>query len=88
MRLKPLNFKVPADFHREFKTFAAMNGMSMLAVLTESFRLYREHKGEWCRPTSVEGDRRRRLEGSDDASSENAGAAGHGYQPPLASAFA
>ena len=45
VRLKPLNFKVPADFHREFKTFAAMNGMSMIAVLTESFRLYREHKG-------------------------------------------
>ena len=45
VRLKPLNFKVPADFHREFKTFAAMNGMSMLSVLTESFRLYREHKG-------------------------------------------
>ena len=45
IRLKPLNFKVPADFHREFKTFAAMNGMSMLSVLTESFRLYREHKG-------------------------------------------
>ena len=45
VRLKPLNFKVPADFHREFKTFAAMNGMSMLTVLVESFRLYREHKG-------------------------------------------
>lgn len=45
IRLKPLNFKVPADFHREFKTFAAMNGMSMLDVLIESFRNYREHKG-------------------------------------------
>ena len=45
IRQKPLNFKVPADFHREFKTFAAMNGMSMLDVLIESFRLYREHKG-------------------------------------------
>lgn len=45
IRLKPLNFKVPADFHREFKTFAAMNGVSMLDVLIESFRLYREHKG-------------------------------------------
>jgi hypothetical protein len=44
-RLKPLNFKVSADFHREFKTFAAINGMSMLDVLLESFRQYRERKG-------------------------------------------
>jgi hypothetical protein len=44
-KLKPLNFKVPADFHREFKSYAATRAMSMLDVLREGFRLMKEHHG-------------------------------------------
>ena len=31
--LKPLNFRVSPEFHREFKTFAATQGRSMVDVL-------------------------------------------------------
>jgi hypothetical protein len=41
-KLKPLNFKVPYEFHRELKTYASSHGMSMLDVLLESFRLFKE----------------------------------------------
>lgn len=43
--LKPLNFKVPADFHREFKVYASQQGMSMLDLLQEGFRAIRERRG-------------------------------------------
>jgi hypothetical protein len=43
--LAPLNFKVPAEFHREFKTYAAQRGISMLELLQEGFRLVRERRG-------------------------------------------
>lgn len=43
--LKPLNFKVPAEFHREFKGYAAARGISMLELLTEGFRLVKERHG-------------------------------------------
>ncbi len=43
--LKPLNFRVPPEFHREFKTFAALHGMSMVDVLREGFDLVREKRG-------------------------------------------
>jgi hypothetical protein len=43
--LKPLNFKVPAEFHREFKGYAAARGVSMLDLLMEGFRLVKEHHG-------------------------------------------
>jgi len=39
--LKPLNFRVSSEFHREFKTFAATQGRSMVAVLREAFDLVR-----------------------------------------------
>ena len=39
--LKPLNFRVSPEFHREFKTFAAAHGRSMVAVLYEAFDLVR-----------------------------------------------
>jgi hypothetical protein len=42
----PLNFKVPAEFHREFKTYAAQRGISMLELLQEGFRLVKERRGE------------------------------------------
>ncbi|MCG8695108.1 MAG: hypothetical protein MI806_28195 [Minwuiales bacterium] len=40
--LKPLNFRVSPEFHREFKTFAATQGRSMVEVLHEAFDLVRE----------------------------------------------
>ena len=39
---KHLNFKVPPDFHREFKTFAASHDISMTALLIEAFSVLRE----------------------------------------------
>jgi hypothetical protein len=33
----PLNFKVPADFRREFKTYAAQHNMKLNQLLFESF---------------------------------------------------
>lgn len=44
--LTPMNFKVPTEFHREFKAYAALHGISMLELLQESFRLVKEHRGE------------------------------------------
>ncbi|MGL5334860.1 MAG: hypothetical protein ACRC9R_01730 [Enterovibrio sp.] len=41
---KPLNFKVDAEFCREFKTFAASNDMKMNELLRQAFEFYREHK--------------------------------------------
>jgi len=39
---KMLNFKVPDQFHRDFKAFAAKSGMSMRDLLYEGFRLVLE----------------------------------------------
>jgi hypothetical protein len=44
--LTPLNFKVSTEFHREFKTYAAQRGVSMLELLQEGFRLVKERQGE------------------------------------------
>lgn len=41
-KLKPMNFKVSQDFHKEYKTFAAINNMSMQEVLLKSFELIKE----------------------------------------------
>lgn len=35
--LVALNFKVDSEFHKEFKMFAAMHGMSMVELLKQSF---------------------------------------------------
>jgi hypothetical protein len=43
--LKPLNFKVPAEFHREYKTWAAAHGTTMLEVLREGFELVKKQRG-------------------------------------------
>lgn len=43
--LKPLNFKVPAEFHREFKAHAAIHGISMVELLKEGFDLVKARKG-------------------------------------------
>lgn len=42
--LKPLNFRVPGEFHRQFKTYAASRGMSMVELLQESFKVYRSRE--------------------------------------------
>jgi len=39
---KHLNFKVPPEFHREFKTWAASHDMSMTALLVEAFNIMRK----------------------------------------------
>jgi len=43
--LVPLNFKVPAEFKRDLKSFSAGHDMSMVDVLKEAFELYRAQKG-------------------------------------------
>lgn len=40
--LRPLNFRVPAAFHQEFKVYAATHGMSMLDLLQKAFERYKE----------------------------------------------
>jgi excinuclease UvrABC nuclease subunit len=42
----PLHFKVPEQFRREFKTYAAQRGTSMLKLLIEGFELYKQHHGK------------------------------------------
>ena len=44
-QLTPLNFKVPAEFHREFKAYAAQRGISMLELLQEGFRMVKQQRG-------------------------------------------
>jgi hypothetical protein len=41
---KSLNFRVSSVFHREFKTYAAERGMSMLAVLLAAFHSLKQSK--------------------------------------------
>lgn len=41
-----LNFKVPADFHREFKVTATLRGMKMKDLLIASFNAWKEKHGE------------------------------------------
>jgi hypothetical protein len=43
--LTPLNFKVPQEFHRDFKTFAASHSKKMVEVLQEAFALLKEKHG-------------------------------------------
>ncbi len=43
--LVPLNFKVPSEFHQEFKMLATMHKMSMVDTLKEAFELLKKQKG-------------------------------------------
>jgi hypothetical protein len=43
--LKPLNFRVPDEFHRDFKTFAAQHSKKMVEVLQDAFALLKEKHG-------------------------------------------
>ena len=40
--LKPLNFKVPASFKKEYKQFALDNALSLVDILKLSFKKYKE----------------------------------------------
>jgi len=44
--VEPLNFKVPARFRREFKTYAAAHGMKLNELLQRSFEDYRRQQGD------------------------------------------
>lgn len=44
--LAPLNFRVPATFRREFKTFAARHDLKLNELLRRSFEAYRRTEGE------------------------------------------
>lgn len=43
--LVPLNFKVAEGFHKEFKAYAARQGISMVELLKEGFRLVKAQRG-------------------------------------------
>jgi hypothetical protein len=42
---KPLNFKVPADFRREFKTYASKHDLKLNGLLELAFESYRKQPG-------------------------------------------
>ena len=42
----PLNFKVPADFRREFKTYAAQHNKKLNQLLFEAFAALKEKDAE------------------------------------------
>jgi len=44
--LSPLNFRVPASFRREFKTYAAGHDMKLNELLRRSFEAYRKVQGD------------------------------------------
>jgi hypothetical protein len=41
----PLNFRVPADFRRAFKTYAAQHDLKLNELLKLSFDSYRKQRG-------------------------------------------
>lgn len=41
-QLETLNFKVPADFKKEFKGYAVSQGVTMIELLKEGFRLTKQ----------------------------------------------
>ena len=43
---QPLNFRVPETFRREFKVYAARNGLKLNELLRLSFEAYRRQNGE------------------------------------------
>jgi hypothetical protein len=43
--VKTLTFKVSPDFHREFKSYATLNDLSMIELLYKAFEHYRESRG-------------------------------------------
>jgi hypothetical protein len=45
-RLQPLNFRVGAEFRREFKTYAAAHDLKLNELLRRSFEAYRKQQGD------------------------------------------
>lgn len=45
-RPMPLNFKVPADFRREFKTYAAQHNKKLNQLLYEAFAALKANHAE------------------------------------------
>jgi len=44
--LAPLNFRVSAEFRREFKTYAAAHDLKLNKLLALSFQTYRKQHGD------------------------------------------
>ena len=44
-RLQPLNFRVSAEFRREFKTYAAAHDLKLNELLRRAFESYRKDHG-------------------------------------------
>jgi hypothetical protein len=44
--LQPLNFRVGAEFRREFKTYAAAHDLKLNELLRRSFEAYRKQRGD------------------------------------------
>jgi hypothetical protein len=42
----PLNFRVSAEFRREFKTYAAAHDLKLNKLLALSFQTYRQERGD------------------------------------------
>lgn len=45
LALKPLNFKVPATFHKEFKSYAVAQGVTMVDLLHDAFAALKDKRG-------------------------------------------
>lgn len=43
--LVPLNFKIDAEWKKEFKTFATAHDLSMVDLLKNTFEFYKQNKG-------------------------------------------
>ena len=41
-KLKPLNFRVTSDFHRDFKLYATLHDMSMHELLMKCYEEYKD----------------------------------------------
>jgi hypothetical protein len=44
--LQPLNFRISADFRREFKTYAAAHDLKLNELLKRAFESYRQQRGD------------------------------------------
>jgi len=44
--LQPLNFRIPLDFRRSFKTYAARHDLKLNELLVKSFDAYRAQQGD------------------------------------------
>jgi hypothetical protein len=44
--LRPLNFRIPADFRRDFKTYAACHDLKLNELLFRCFAAYRTKQGD------------------------------------------